>query len=91
MPSPRLLAAARVLVGLSQKELAAEAGVSATVIGRYKSGATTLRSNSLDAILTALRRNGVRLVDPTEEVAMGVVLLHQSKGQRKSRARSLNS
>jgi transcriptional regulator with XRE-family HTH domain len=75
LPPPRLLAAARVLVGLSQRELAAEAGLAASVVGRYEAGLSTLRSDSFGAILTVLRGRGIRFADETEEVAMGVFVL----------------
>jgi transcriptional regulator with XRE-family HTH domain len=76
-PQPRLVAAARVLIGLSQRELAAAAGVAIASIARYEAGTSTLRSNSFAAILTVFRAHGVRFVEETEEIAMGVLLLKE--------------
>lgn len=73
-----MLAAARVLVGLSQRELATEAGLAVSSVGRYEAGLSGLRSASLAAILDVLRRHGVRFVDPTEEVEAGLVLLRRT-------------
>jgi hypothetical protein len=75
LPPPRLLAAARALAGLSQRELATEAGVAASSIGRYEAGLSRFRSDSFEAILGALRRHGIRFIDETPEVAMGVYLI----------------
>lgn len=75
LPSPRLLAAARSLVGLSQGELAVAAGLAKSSIGRYEAGLTALRSDTLGAILAVLRARGVRFVEETDEVAMGLLLM----------------
>lgn len=64
-----------MLVGLSQRDLAGEAGLAVSSIGRYEAGLSTLRADSLAAILEVLRRRGVRFIDPTDEVEAGVVLL----------------
>ena len=82
IPSPRLLAAARVLVGLSQRDLAGEAGLAVSSVGRYEAGLSTLRADSLAAILEVLRRRGVRFIDPTDEVEAGLVLLRPTPGSR---------
>ena len=70
-----MLAAARVLVGLSQRDLATEAGLAVSSVGRYEAGLSGLRSDSLAAILGVLARRGVRFIDPTDEVEAGLVLL----------------
>jgi predicted transcriptional regulator len=75
LPPPRLLAAARVLVGLSQRELAALARIGTSTIARYEAGLSDLRGSSFDAILTVLRQRGIRFVDSTDEIAMGIVML----------------
>jgi transcriptional regulator with XRE-family HTH domain len=77
LPPPRLLTAARALAGLTQRELAQAAGINTSLIGRYEAGLSTLRSDSFNAILTALRRYGIRFVGETDEVAMGVLLLKE--------------
>jgi transcriptional regulator with XRE-family HTH domain len=75
LPPPRLLAAARVLAGLSQRELATQAGIATSVIGRYEAGHSRLRSDSFEAILQVLRARGIRFVDATDKIAMGVLLI----------------
>jgi transcriptional regulator with XRE-family HTH domain len=84
-PPPRLLAAARVLVGLTQRQLAAQAGVDRSLISRYEAGATMLRADSFGLIFAVLKRNGISFVEETDSVAMGVTLLRDRKafeGQR---------
>ena len=44
-------------------------------VGRYEAGLSGLRSDSLAAILVVLAKRGIRFVDPTDEVEMGLVLL----------------
>ena len=80
IPSPRLLAAARVLLGLTQRDLAAEAGLAVSSIGRFEAGLTGLHSASLAAILSVLRKRGVRFLDPTDEIEAGLVLLRSPPG-----------
>lgn len=80
LPPPRLLAAARVLVGLSQRELAAEAGLAVSSVGRYEAGLSTMRADSLGSILAVLRKRGVRFLEETGEVAMGILLLKEAPG-----------
>ena len=64
-----------MLVGLSQRELAAEAGLAVSSVGRYEAGLSGLRSDSLAAIFKVLAKRGIRFVDPTDEVEVGLVLL----------------
>jgi transcriptional regulator with XRE-family HTH domain len=67
-PSPRLLVAARTLVGLGQEELAERAGISASALRRLERGETSARSSTVDAITRALLALGVEfLLDPTGE------------------------
>jgi transcriptional regulator with XRE-family HTH domain len=79
LPPPRLLAAARVLVGLSQRELAAEAGLDRSLIGRYEAGLSMLRADSLGAILVVLKAHGIRFVEDMDGVEMGVLLVRDRK------------
>lgn len=60
---------------MSQRELAAEAGLAVSSVGRYEAGLSGLRSDSLAAILNVLAKRGIRFVDPTDEVEAGLVLL----------------
>lgn len=75
MPQPRVLAAARVLAGLTQRELAGEAGVAASSVGRYEAGLSSMRVDTLRAILVVLAKRGVRFVDETATIATGVLLI----------------
>ena len=72
---PRLLVAARSLVGLTQSALATAAELPVSVISRYEAGTTTPRPESMNAIVAVLHSKGVRFVLRTPEVSMGVVLL----------------
>ena len=60
---------------MSQRELATEAGLAVSSVGRYEAGLSGLRSDSLAAILRVLAKRGIRFVDPTDEVEAGLVLL----------------
>jgi predicted transcriptional regulator len=84
LPPPQLLAAARALVGLTQRQLAEAAGVNTSLIGRYEAGLTNLRSDNFNRILTALRGYGIRFIAETDDVAMGVLLLKPPSSPRKS-------
>jgi predicted transcriptional regulator len=77
LPPPRLLAAARALIDLSQRELAAAAGIATSLVARYEAGHSMLRSDSFGAILAVLHHRGVRFVEATNEITMGVLLLRQ--------------
>ena len=80
MPPSKLLAAARVLAGITQQELAEAAGLTTASLARYESGASTMRTDSLGAIVTALREMGIRFVGETHDVALGVVLVKEQSG-----------
>ncbi len=84
LPPPRLLAAARTLVRLSQRQLAAEAGIDRSLICRYEAGTSKLRSDSFGAILTVLRKYGIRFIGESDEVAMGVLLIKKQVSKRGS-------
>lgn len=60
VPPPRFLAAARVLAGLSQVDLARLAGVAVSSLARYERGDRTIRSDTLAALLTVLRARGIQ-------------------------------
>jgi hypothetical protein len=79
LPPPRLLAAARVLVGITQRELATEAGLDRSLIARYEAGLSLLRADSFGAILVVLRNYGVHFVEESEKVEMGVQLVRDRK------------
>ncbi len=75
LPSPKLIAAARLLVGLTQRQLAEEAEVGRGSLARYEAGLATVRSDTLEAIIGALRRRGVKFLPPTRDYEMGLVLV----------------
>lgn len=83
LPSPRLLAAARVLVGMTQRELAAAAGIDRSLVGRYEAGVTVLRSDNLAAILAVLRDRGIQFLGQDEEIAMGLALRRSEASRSK--------
>jgi transcriptional regulator with XRE-family HTH domain len=74
IPSPRLIAAARTLAGLTQEQLATEAGVHRTMISRYEAGTNLMRIDKLEQVIQALRKHGIRIVGPTAETAMGLTV-----------------
>ena len=68
--------AARALLGVTQQELADMAGLSRSAIMRHEAGKHVMRGDSLRAVVRALAMRGVRFVEETDDIAMGVVLLH---------------
>ena len=70
-----MLAAARVLLGLTQAQVAAEAGVNLGSLSRYESGASQLRSDTVNALLGVFRRHGIRFLAEQDGVSAGVVLM----------------
>jgi transcriptional regulator with XRE-family HTH domain len=81
LPLPRALAAARALVGMSQRELATAAGLSTRSVAGYEAGLSMLRADNLGAIMGVLRQRGIRFLEESDDVAMGVLLL---RGKRES-------
>ncbi len=69
------LHAARVLVGLTQPELAEKAGIGRTALTRFENGKTSSPAIFLiDAVKEALSHEGVRFLSNTDEEGFGVVL-----------------
>ena len=62
---------------MTQGELAEAAGLAKSSVGRYEAGLAGLHSNRFGAILAVLRERGVRFVEETDEVAVGVLLLRK--------------
>lgn len=73
IPPPRLLAAARVLAGLSQAELAARANVGVGALSRYEAGKTMPRVDTISAVVRALAEFGIGFLEESGDVEMGVV------------------
>ncbi|PSM31940.1 helix-turn-helix transcriptional regulator [Haliangium sp. UPWRP_2] len=80
--SGKQVAAARELLGLTQTELAAAAGVSAQTIFRFEAGKAEPQRTSLEKILTELARRGIEFTNGT---GTGVRLDH-AKAAEFSRA-----
>lgn len=59
LPSPRLLAAARVLAGATQQELARKAGLAVTSLRRAEFGSIGVRARTLEKLMRALMTYGV--------------------------------
>ena len=55
----RVIAAGRMLTGLDQEQLAAEAGLSASTVSKIEIGKRNVRSDTLCAVVQALDRLGV--------------------------------
>ena len=55
----RVIAAGRMLTGLDQEQLAAEAGLSASTVSKIEIGKRDVRSDTLRAVVQALDRLGV--------------------------------
>ncbi len=55
----RVIAAARMLTGLDQEQLAAEAGLSPSTVSKIEIGKRNVRSDTLQAVVQALDRLGV--------------------------------
>ncbi len=85
LPPPRLLAAGRVLAGLTQRELATAAGLSTTTIARYESGAATMRTDTLGTIVAVLRGMRVRFVGESQEAELGLLLLKEERSNPTTR------
>ncbi len=57
----RVVAAARMLAGLDQEQLATEAGLSASTVSKIEQGRRNVREETLRAVQQALERSGVDL------------------------------
>ena len=78
IPTPRLVAAARVLANLSQAELAHASGVHRTVIGRYEAGETVMRSDTLGRLVVAFADYGIRFVGDASTPTIGLQMRNQN-------------
>lgn len=61
----RVVAAARMLAGLDQHQLAAAAGLSPSTISKIEQGRKNVRADTLRAVAQALERSGVDLTQNT--------------------------
>jgi predicted transcriptional regulator len=74
IPPPRHFAAARVLAGLSQAELARRARVAESAIFRYESGRSNPRITTIVAMMRALAEVGVESLDETDDHEIGIAV-----------------
>ncbi|MFH5925491.1 helix-turn-helix transcriptional regulator [Roseomonas xinghualingensis] len=81
--SPRLLVAARAIAGMSQAELATDAGIALSVLQAIEQGRSDPKISTVLALLDALKARGVELVPETERVAGGVFVLKGSDAERR--------
>ena len=72
LPSPRLLAAARILAGLSQDELARAAHVGISTVKRLEIGLNAPNAGTLRKLQLALTRRGVQFTFDPEEKFEGI-------------------
>ena len=75
-----------MLAGLSQRELAEEAAVTKSIIGRYEAGHRGLHARSLQAIVAVLHDYGISFVAESGDVVVGLLL---SKGKGADRLRAV--
>jgi len=68
------LRAARALVGLSQEDLAALAGVSRQVVARMERAESNVMADSIEKVRTALEASGVVFLDGTERRGPAVAM-----------------
>ncbi len=71
----RLLTAARILAGLSQSELAAQADCAVSSLARFEQGRTQPRLDTVRALVGALARNGIEFLPESERHYGGVALV----------------
>src|SRR4051794_5999566 len=71
----RLCTAARVLAGLSQTELAAEASLSVSVVARFEQGVSQPRTGTIRAIMDVLGAHGVEVMPESERHVGGLALI----------------
>ena len=77
--SHRLFIAGRALAGLSQSELAAEAGVAVSVVQAIEQNRSDPKLSTVLALLDVLKSHGVELIAETEHVAFGVMVVAGSE------------
>jgi transcriptional regulator with XRE-family HTH domain len=66
LPTGRQIKAARILIGIEQRELAKQAGINASTLSRMESsGGKSVRGQgrTIQAVVDALQHNGVEIVE----------------------------
>jgi transcriptional regulator with XRE-family HTH domain len=70
--SPRLVAPARLLAGLTQRSLAAEAGVNAITLARIETGSASPHASTLKKLRAALEARGVQFLQTPDAEYVGM-------------------
>ena len=73
--SHRLFIAARALAGLSQSQLAAEAGVALSVLQAVEQGRSDPKLTTVLALLDVLKSKGIELLPDSDRVAFGLFVI----------------
>lgn len=79
--SGRLIKAARALLGWSQGDLAERAGISRSALARLEFGGSDIRVSTVNAVVDALERNGLEILQESNARGEGVRLLKPRKGK----------
>jgi len=83
-PPPWVLAAARLLAGLTQEELARRVGVDQSIIKRYEAVKSEVRASSLSRMVEELKKEGVVFIAKTATRTVAVALTLEAAAQRKT-------
>ena len=70
--SPRVLKAARVMLGWSQEELADRSGIGRTSLSKLEAGSTQVRLHTIRAVQAALQEGGIKFLPEGETEGEGV-------------------
>jgi transcriptional regulator with XRE-family HTH domain len=70
--TPKMLRAARLLLGLTQDEIGEAAGLSGKTVARIEAGGAKASVEALAAVQNALERKGVVFLPQTEEHGEGL-------------------
>ena len=80
--SHRLFIAARALAGLSQSELASQAGVALSVLQAVEQGRSDPKLTTILALLDVLKSKGIELLPDSSSVAFGLFVVPGSEADR---------
>jgi predicted transcriptional regulator len=78
LPEGRLIKAARILVGWSQGQLSQRAGIGRNSLYRLEAGEADSRASTIEKLVKALARGGIRFIPATDDHEIGIAL---SKGR----------
>ncbi len=77
LPTGRLIKAARILLGWSQAQLAAKAGVGRNSLSRLEVEEVDPRSSTIRKLTEALEEGGIRFMHASDDDEGGVLLRRQ--------------